>query len=68
MTHRASGWMRGIRTALLSFIALGISATAQTQTFTRGGLYYALDFPSPSWRAMSRVDMHEHFEFINGDD
>jgi hypothetical protein len=68
MTFRASGWMRGILTALLSFIALGINALAQTQTFTRDGLDYALDFPSPSWRAMSRVDVHEHFEFIYGDD
>ena len=47
---------------------LSMTTTAQTQTFTRDGLDYALDLPSPSWRAVSRVDVHEHFEFINGDD
>ena len=53
---------------LLLIIPLSINATAQTQTFTREGVEYVLDLPSPSWRAVSRVDVHEHFEFVNGDD
>jgi hypothetical protein len=32
---------------LLLIIPLGINATAQTQTFTRGGVEYVLDLPSP---------------------
>ena len=60
--------MRRILIALLSLIAFGISATAQDQTFTRDGLDYALELPSALWRAVSRLDVHEHFEFINGDD
>jgi hypothetical protein len=60
--------MRRILIALLSLIAFGIGATAQNQTFTRDGLDYALELPSPLWRAVSRLDVHEHFEFINGAD
>lgn len=52
----------------LSFIMLiSTIATAQPQTFTRDSLDYALDLPTPSWKAVPRVDLHEHFEFINGD-
>jgi hypothetical protein len=54
--------------ALLLIIPFGISADAQTQTFTREGVEYVLDLPSPSWRAVSRVDVHDHLEFVNGDD
>src|SRR6476619_4850198 len=53
---------------LLLIIPLSVNATAQTQTFTREGVEYVLDLPSPSWRAVSRVDVHEHLEFVNGDD
>jgi hypothetical protein len=53
---------------LLIIIPLSINATAQTQTFTREGVEYVLDLPSSSWRAVSRVDVHEHLEFVNGDD
>lgn len=54
--------------ALLFMITLTMSGSAQTQTFTRQNLDYTLELPSPLWRAVSRVDVHEHFEFINGDD
>ena len=60
--------MRLILRLLLIIIPLSISATAQTQTFTQEGVEYVLDLPSPSWRAVSRVDVHEHLEFVNGDD
>ena len=53
---------------LLLMIPLSINATAQTQTFTREGVEYVLDLPSPSWRAVSRADVHEHLEFVNGED
>jgi len=60
--------MRRILLALLALFVIGISAPAQNKTFTRDGIEYALDLPSPAWRAVARVDVHKHFEFINGDD
>jgi hypothetical protein len=49
-------------------ITWGMSATAQTKTFTTDDLDYALDLPSASWRPVSRLDVHQHMEFVNGDD
>ena len=60
--------MRVILVALLLIIPLSTNADAQTQTFTREGVEYVLDLPSRSWRTVSRVDVHEHLEFVNGDD
>lgn len=60
--------MRKSLTILFSIVALGVTIAAQTQTYTREGLDYALDLPSPSWHAVSRVDLHEHADFINGND
>ena len=60
--------MRLILTLLLIIIPVSINANAQTQTFTREGVEYVLNLPSPSWRAVSRVDIHEHLEFVNGED
>ena len=58
--------MRVLLVALL--LVIPFSTNAQTQTFTRPGVEYVLDLPSPSWRAVSRVDVHEHLEFVNGED
>ena len=60
--------MRRIVVMLLFMITLSLNVSSQTQTFTRENLEYALELPSPLWRAVSRVDVHQHFEFINGDD
>lgn len=60
--------MRLILTLLFIIVSLGINTNAQTHTFTRDGVEYVLDLPSPSWRAVSRVDVHEPLEFVNGDD
>jgi len=60
--------MRGILLAVLLIVPLSTNADAQTQTFTREDVEYVLDLPSPSWRAVSRVDVHEHLEFVNGDE
>ena len=57
-----------ILSSLAFIIPLSLNANAQTQTFTREGVEYVLDLPSPSWRAVSRVDVHEHLEFVNGED
>ncbi len=51
----------------LSFvIGLTLTVSAQTQSFSREGVEFEMQFPSPSWRAVTRVDVHEHVEFING--
>lgn len=60
--------MRLILTLLLIIIPLSTNANAQTHTFAREGVEYVLDLPSPTWQAVSRVDVHEHLEFVNGED
>ena len=60
--------MREVFIGSLLIITLSLTTTAQKQTFTREGLDYILELPSASWRAVSRLDVHEHFEFVNGDD
>ena len=56
--------MRGTLTILF----LILSFTGQSHTFTTDGVEYILDLPAPSWRAVSRIDVHEHLEFIHDDD
>jgi hypothetical protein len=41
---------------------------AQTQSFTKDDLAYELVLPSSSWRAVLRLDVHDHMEFVYGDD
>jgi hypothetical protein len=60
--------MRKTPLTLCFITLLSIPATGQSQTFTKDGLEYALDLPSPLWKAVSRLDVHEHFKFVNGDD
>ena len=43
-----------------------LDASAQSWTFARDGVEYVVDLPSATWRAVSRVDVHEHVEFVNG--
>jgi hypothetical protein len=60
--------MRKILLTLFFIGSLSLTANAQSQTFTRAGLDYALDLPSPAWRAVARLDIHDHMEFIFGED
>ena len=60
--------LRHILIHLLLLIALVVTANAQSQSFSREGVEFELDLPSPSWRAVTRIDVHEHIEFINGAD
>jgi hypothetical protein len=48
---------------MLAFLSSAFTAVAQTTTFTKDGLEYVLEFPSPLWQEVLRVDVHEHFEF-----
>ena len=60
--------MRKILLTSCFIMLLSMSTNAQPQTFTKDGLDYALDLPTRLWKPVSRIDVHEHFEFINGDD
>lgn len=43
-------------------------ASAQSWTFERDGVECVVDLPSATWRVVPRVDVHEHVEFVNGND
>ena len=40
----------------------------QTRQFTRDDIEYILELPSPAWQVVSRLDVHDHPEFIHGND
>ena len=60
--------LRNILICLSFLITLTLTANAQTQSFSRQDVEFVLEFSSPSWRAVTRIDVHEHVEFINGTD
>jgi hypothetical protein len=45
-----------------------INASAQSWTFGRESVEYVIDLPSATWRVVPRVDVHEHVDFVNGND
>src|SRR5688572_19763853 len=57
------------KTAILITLALiPLTAVAQTRMFSRDGIEFVLELPSPAWHDVSRIDVHEHVEFMNGND
>lgn len=52
---------------VLIFVS-SVLVAGQTRQFTRDGIEYTLELPSPAWQVVSRVDVHDHLEFINGDE
>lgn len=40
----------------------------QNRRFTRGDIEYELELPSSAWQVISRFDVHDHLEFVNGND
>lgn len=53
---------------LVLLVTSSMIVAGQTRQFTRNGIEYVLELPSPAWQDVSRLDVHEHFEFINGND
>lgn len=53
---------------LVLLLASSVSLAGQARQFTRDGIEYVLELPSPAWQDISRVDVHDHREFINGND
>ncbi len=43
---------------------VSVNGMAQTQTFTRERIEYVLELPSPEWQVISRLDVHDHVEFM----
>lgn len=55
-------------TIICVLLVLPQTAGAQAVTFEREGVEYRLELPSPAWRAVRRVDVHDHYEFVYGAD
>ena len=59
--------MRLLTVTFMLFL-LPLTAAAQAVTFEREGVEYRLELPSSRWQAVRRVDVHDHFDFVNGED
>lgn len=44
-----------------------VLVAGQTRQFTRDDLEYGLELPSPAWRVVARLDVHDHQDFIHSD-
>src|SRR3712207_5816752 len=55
-------------TIIYVLLLLPQTAGAQATSFERDGVEYRLELPSPTWRAVRRVDVHDHYDFANGED
>lgn len=53
---------------LVLLLASSVVLVGQTRQFTRDSIEYILELPSPAWQVVSRLDVHDHPEFINGND
>ena len=61
--------MRNVVIVVLTLIGLSCpNVFAQNWTFNSDDLEYVIDLPTANWRAVSRVDVHKHVEFVNGSD
>jgi hypothetical protein len=55
-----------ISIAFLILLLTAVPTATQAVAFEREGVEYALELPSPRWQAVRRVDVHEHYDFVNG--
>jgi hypothetical protein len=53
---------------IFALLVLHQTADAQATIFESEGVEFRLELPSPAWRAVRRVDVHDHYDFINGED
>lgn len=61
--------MRKARIGLVVVLALtALSVSAQTRSFTKDEIEYVIELPSPAWQAVSRLDVHDHLDFMYGGD
>lgn len=52
--------------AFLILLLIPTHAAAQAVTFERKGVEYTLELPSSRWQPVRRIDVHEHYDFVNG--
>ena len=60
--------MQKIICMLVLLITSSVVLAGQTRQFTRDSIEYVLELPSPAWQVVSRLDVHDHLDFINGND
>lgn len=60
--------MRELLIVVLCICFSASTALAQSWTFSSDRVEYVIEFPSATWRTVSRLDVHEHPEFIYGSD
>jgi len=60
--------MRQLLLMVLFLCASASAALAQAWTFSSDRVEYVIEFPSTTWRVVTRVDVHEHPEFVYGTD
>lgn len=59
--------MRGVPIVIPIVLLLTFfTVRAQTVTFTSDDIDFILELPSPTWKAVSRLDVHDHVEFRYG--
>src|SRR5687767_3513508 len=68
LSLRRRGQAMRLLTAIFMVFMMSPAARAQATTFAKEGVDYVIELPSPRWRAVRRVDVHEHFDFVNGED
>lgn len=56
------------RAILILLLTSSVVIAGQTRRFTRDDIEYVLELPSPAWQIVSRLDVHDHPEFIKGND
>ena len=54
--------------ALFLGLVFSVTVTSQSHAFTKDGIEFVLELPTLSWQAVSRVDVHQHVDFVNGND
>lgn len=57
-----------MRVMIFLLLASSLAFAVQTRRFTKPDIEYELELPSPAWQVNSRLDVHEHLEFVNGND
>lgn len=57
-----------MRAMMFLLLASSLAFAVQTRRFTKPDVEYELELPSPAWQVYSRIDVHDHLEFVNGND
>ena len=53
---------------LVLLLAGCVAVAGQTRQFSKADIEYVLDLPSPAWQHITRLDVHDHVDFSNGNE